>query len=190
MEKAKRATMQLGDRELEVFRLPDGSYWFSQTEVATCVGKAEISFRRFSTSKWLKSLPGMDSESVGFEKIQREGEAGAAIRGVPLVVASAYWLKEAIAKNKQAQSLTWACMTETLARRADAAFGVERSEAEYAAAANELLAMVGNQNQVLKALEENYATDDDARETAVIAWAENKRLRELLEENGIDYSAI
>ena len=189
MEKAKRATIQLGDRELEIFQLPDGSYWFSQTEVATCVGKPEISFRRFSTSKWLKALPGIGSQSDGFEKIQREGEGGPPIRGVPLIVASAYWLKEAIAKNKQAQGLTWACMSETLARRADAAFGVQRSEAEYAAAANELMVIVANQNQVLKALEEQYATDDAARDTAAIALAENQRLRELLEANGIDYSA-
>lgn len=188
MEKAKRATIQLGDQELEVFRLPDSSYWFSQTQVATCVGKPEISFRRFSTSKWLKSLPGIGSQTDGFEKIQREGEGGPPIRGVPLAVASAYWLKEAIAKNKQAQALAWACMTETLVRRADAAFGVERDEAEYAAAANEWMVIAGNQNQILKALEENYATDDEARETAAIAWAENQRLRELLEANGIEHS--
>ena len=62
--KAKRATIELGDRELEVFQLPDGSYWLSQTQVAEAVGKAEFSFRRFSTSKWLKALPGMDSESM------------------------------------------------------------------------------------------------------------------------------
>ena len=45
-------------------------------------------------------------------------------------------------------------------------------------------------------LEESYATDDAARETAAIAWAENQRLRDeleelqnLLRESGIDYSS-
>ncbi|MEM1425014.1 MAG: hypothetical protein AAGF75_00455 [Cyanobacteria bacterium P01_H01_bin.130] len=189
MQKAKRATIQLGDRELEVFQLPDGSYWLSQTQVAESVGKPEFSFRRFSDSKWLKALPGMGSDSGHFEQIQREGESGAPIRGVPVVVASAYWLKEAIAKNKQALALTWACVNETLTRRADLAFGIKRSESEYAAAANELLTIVRDQDQVLQLLEESYATDDAARETAAIAWAEVKRLQELLEENGIAHSS-
>ena len=76
-----------------------------------------------------------------------------------------------------------------MARRADRAFGVERTDAEYAAVANELIAVVRDQDQALKTLEENYATDDEARETAAIAWAEVKRLQEMLEANGIDYSA-
>ena len=40
----------------------------------------------------------------------------------------------------------------------------------------------------LATLSENYATDDVAREIADTAWAENQRLREILEANGIDYS--
>ncbi|MGD1851031.1 MAG: hypothetical protein ACFCBU_10610 [Cyanophyceae cyanobacterium] len=48
--------------------------------------------------------------------------------------------------------------------------------------------IVGNQNQVLKMPEDSYATNDEARSTAAIAWAENQRLREILEANGIDYS--
>lgn len=115
--KAKRATIAIGTIEIDVFQLPDSSYRMSQTQVAETVGKKELSFRQFFQSKWLKALPGIEPDSVNFIKIEREDEAGAAISGVPLLFASAYWLKEAIAKNKQAQILAWACMAETLTRR-------------------------------------------------------------------------
>ena len=188
MEKAKRATIQLGDRELDVFQLPDGSYRLSQSQVAQAAEKPEANFRNFLGTKWLKALPGIDSSTETFSKVEYEGR-GRPINAVPLAIAYAFWVFQVWQRNKAALPLVIALGTETLARRADAAFGVQRSEAEYAAAANELMAVVGNQNQVLKALEENYAIDDEARETAAIAWAENQRLRELLEANGIDYSS-
>ncbi|MEM9769990.1 MAG: hypothetical protein AAF889_00040 [Cyanobacteria bacterium P01_D01_bin.73] len=51
MEKAKRATIQLGDRELEVFQLPDGSYRLSQSQVAEAVEKPEANFPDFLGKK-------------------------------------------------------------------------------------------------------------------------------------------
>ena len=188
MEKAKRATIQLGDRELDVFQLPDGSYRLSQSQVAEAVGKPRQNFANFLGTKWLKALPGLDSSSQTFSEIDYEGR-GRPITAVPPAIAFAFWVFQVWQRNKSALPLVIALGTETLTRRADAAFGVQRSEAEYAAAANELMVIVANQNQVLKALEENYATDDEARETAAIAWADVKRLQEMLEANGIDYSA-
>ena len=188
MEKAKRATIQLGDRELDVFQLPNGEYRLSQSQVAQAAEKPEANFRNFLGTKWLKALPGLDSSSETFSKVDYEGR-GRPITAVPPAIAFAFWVFQVWQRNKSALPLVIALGTETLTRRADAAFGVQRSEAEYAAAANELMVIVANQNQVLKALEENYATDDEARETAAIAWADVKRLQEMLEANGIDYSA-
>ena len=191
MEKAKRATIQLGDRELDVFLLPDGSYWFSQTQIAQAVGLEEIYARRFLRSKWLKTLPGKGFTPDDLAKI--EVESSTQTRGqtrispIDLTTAALFWVYQVWQRNKSAVPLVTACIQEQLIRRADRAFGVERSEAEYAAVANELMAVVRDQDQVLKALEDNYATDDAARRTAEIAWTEVQRLQELLEENGINY---
>jgi hypothetical protein len=92
---------------------------------------AEFNAASFLSEIGLKALPGIDSDSANFPLVQREGESGAPIRGVPPAIAAAYWLKEAQQKNKTAVLLVWACTQETLKRRADAAFGVMRSEEEY-----------------------------------------------------------
>ncbi len=42
--------------------LPNGSYVWSQSEVTEVVDNPEISIRRFSGSKWIKSIPELDSE--------------------------------------------------------------------------------------------------------------------------------
>ena len=72
MEKAKRGTIELGDHELDVFLLPDGSYWFSQTQIAQAVGLEEIYARRFLRSKWLKTLPGKGFMPDNIAKIEVE----------------------------------------------------------------------------------------------------------------------
>ena len=111
-----------------------------------------------------------------------EGRGGTRISPISLELAGIYWYYQAKRGNKDAEALVIACLVDSLIRRADDAFGVVRTEAEY----NDRLRSLETQ---LATLGENYAIDDDARETAAIAWAENKRLRELLEENSIDYFA-
>lgn len=183
---ARRAVMQLGDHKLDVFQLPDGSYRMSQTQVAEAVGKPERSFRDFLSSKWLKALPGLESDSANFSSLRREGEPGASIRGVPLLFVSAYWLKEAIGKNKQAQALAWACIQETLVRRADAAFGVSRNEDEYNQLFSQLESIIEEQDEVIRGLELEYATDDVARENFEHLTEEVRRLSDRLRELGED----
>jgi hypothetical protein len=191
MTKARRETIALNTVVIELFQLPDASYRASQSGAAEAIGKPEYSFRDFLGSQWLKSLPGIDSDSGKIEKIQREGEAGAAINAVPLVVVAAFWLKEALKGNKQAQVLTWACLTETLTRRADAAFGVVRSEAEYEAATAEMMKLLGRVARERNLLLESYEIDDDARAIVSDMQAmlderdrENARLREKIRELG------
>ncbi|NJO64602.1 MAG: hypothetical protein HC836_42615 [Richelia sp. RM2_1_2] len=50
---------------------------------------------------------------------------------IPIEVAMAFWAKEVRVGNLKAQAIAIACMIETIERRADAAFGVQRSLEEY-----------------------------------------------------------
>ena len=101
MEKAKRATIQLGDRGLDVFQLPDGSYWLSQTQVAEAVGLEEIYTRRFLRSKWLKTLPGKGYTPDDLPKIEVEPTGGTRgqtrIAPVDLTTAALFWVYSSLA---------------------------------------------------------------------------------------------
>jgi len=123
---AERATIYLGNIPLEVFMLPDGQYVLSQTQVAEAVGKTEVSFRDFVTSKSPEALP-----YKGFRpaKLSIKGN-NIKINTIPIDVASAYWTKEAIVGNVTAARLLGACTAESIERRADSAFGVQRAEEE------------------------------------------------------------
>ncbi|MEG4838312.1 hypothetical protein [Microcoleus sp. B9-D4] len=123
---AERATIYLGSIPLEVFMLPDGRYVLSQTQVAEAVGKTEVSFRDFVTSKSPEALP-----YKGFRpaKLSIKGN-NIKINTIPIDVASAYWTKEAIVGNVTAARLLGACTAESIERRADSAFGVQRAEEE------------------------------------------------------------
>ncbi|WOD37293.1 hypothetical protein [Nodosilinea sp. E11] len=52
------------------------------------------------------------------------------ISAIPLSVVSKYWLWQSYRGNKQAFALVDALLEESLERRFDAAFGVERSESD------------------------------------------------------------
>ncbi len=128
--KARRAIVRIGGLEVEGYQLPDGSYRFSQTEAAQVVGNPEIGSRRFLTSKAIKALLGKTYRPDTFT-VERGSRGGnPQINGLPLEVVSAYWFTQAQQGNKQAIALTWALLTESLERRFDNAFGVERSESE------------------------------------------------------------
>ncbi|MCC3409596.1 MAG: hypothetical protein JGK17_29395 [Microcoleus sp. PH2017_10_PVI_O_A] len=49
---------------------------------------------------------------------------------IPIDLAVAYWIKEAITGNATAARLLGACAAESIERRADSAFGVQRAEEE------------------------------------------------------------
>lgn len=160
--RASRATIQLGDIEIEGFQLPDGSYRMSQTQAADIIGKPEINARRFLGAKGSKALLGKDYTP---DTIEAEGIQG--IRGstrfnaLPLEVVAAYWVYECSKGNKQAIPLVIAMTKETLARRFDNAFGVQRPETEY----NQLLAEKNAKLQAtLESLGDAYAEPDDLRE--------------------------
>ena len=88
-------------------------------------------------------------------------------------------------------ALVVATVRETLTRRADAAFGITRSEAEYEAATAEMMKLLGRVARERNLLLESYEIDDDARAIVSDMQAmldecdrENARLREKIRELG------
>jgi len=161
-DKAKRETIFVGSLEIEGFMMPDGSYRMSQTQAAECIGKPEINARRFLDSKGIKTLlgKGYTPDTIEVEPTgQSRGQTR--INALPLEVVTAFWVWQCGQGNKQAISLVMALATETLERRFDNAFGVNRTEDEY----NQLLAMrIDRLQQDLEMLGEAYAVDDLLRE--------------------------
>lgn len=157
-DKAKRATVAIGPVAIAGFQMPDGSYRMSQTQAAECVGKQQRNAGRFLESNGIKALRG-----EGYTPDTIEVESADQVRGqtrfnaLPLDVVSAYWLWEASKGNQQAIALCYALMTETLERRFDAVFGVERSEGDR----NTLLAQRLERAEAdLATLGEAYAEPD------------------------------
>jgi hypothetical protein len=192
MTKARRETIALGSIPLDVFQLPDGSYRMSQTQVAEAVDLEESYIRRFLSSKWLKALPGMDRSSDDFERIDYEGR-GKPIRAIPLETATLFWVYQVWQKNRQALVLVVATVQEALERRADAAFGIARSEAEYQAATAEMMKLLGRVARERDILLDNYAIDDDARAILGELTSELDRrdrqleqLKDFIAEHGLD----
>jgi hypothetical protein len=130
-DKAKRATVEIGQQPVDGFQMPDGSYRMSQTQAAECVGKPQRNAGRFLESKGIKALrgEGYTPDSIEVDSPE-QGRGQTRFNALPLDVISAYWLWEASKGNQQAIALCYALMTETLERRFDAAFGVERSESD------------------------------------------------------------
>ena len=133
-DKAKRATVAIGSSQVDAFQMPDGSYCMSQVQVAECIGTTPQNASNFLRSKAFKALRGGESTDQSFETIEVESSqqttGGTRINAVPLDVVWDFWLYQCSRGNKQAYNLLAALGLESLERRFDAAFGVERSEGE------------------------------------------------------------
>jgi hypothetical protein len=176
-DKARRAEVAIGPLSVDGFQMPDGSYRMSQTQASESVGKPEINARRFLDSRGIKTLRGEGYTPDTIEVDSPEqGRGQTRINALPLDVISAYWLWEASKGNQQAITLCYALMAETLERRFDAAFGVERSEGDR----NDLLAQRLQQTEAdLSALGEAYAEPDELREQVA-------RLEQQLRDAGLE----
>jgi hypothetical protein len=163
MTKATRTTIPINHIEIVGFMLPDGSYVMSQTQAAELVGLTERNAREFLQSKALKALLGEGYTPANSEEIEADPDqatGSSRINPLPLEVVSVYWLWQASRGNKAAIPLCAALMTETLERRFDAAFQVDRTEAER----NDRL------TQQLQTLERDLAVLGDA-----YAWPDVQR---------------
>lgn len=175
--KAKRADIPIGSLSVDGFMLSDGSYRMSQSQVSECIGDDAVYARNFLKSKALKALRGEGYTPETFEIDSSDQTRGQTrFQEWPLDIAYAYWVYRCSKGNKKAFSLVIALGTETLERRFDAAFGVERTEDER----NQILSdRVHQLEQDLEALGDSYAIEDEIRR-------ERDRFEELLRENGID----
>lgn len=176
--RATRTTVTIGSIQVDGFMLPDGSYRMSQTQAAQCVGLKVQNISDFLRSKAFKSLAGEGytpqiSEIVPNDDQQR-GQSR--INALPLEIVRKYWLWQAFRGNKQALALVDALMAETLERRFDAAFGIERTESERN---DRLSRRIQQLEDDLSRLGESYALDDAVR-------GERDYFERLLRENGID----
>jgi hypothetical protein len=175
--KAQRAAVQIGDLEVEGFMLPDGSYRMSQTQVAESVGKPEINARRFLDSKAIKALLGQGYTPDTIEIESSTGKRGQSrFNALPLDVVTAYWVNECFKGNRLALALVMALTTETITRRFDSAFGVERTEDERN---QQLVQRIQSLQQDLDKLGEAYAIEDEVRN-------ERDQFLRLLRDQGID----
>ena len=175
--KAQRAIVRIGDLEVEGFMLPDGSYRMSQAQSAEAIEESPVYALRFLRSKDSKALLGEAYTDYTPESVEVEPEPGrrgqTRINALLLDVVTAYWLTRAYKGNKKAFILSWALLTETLERRFDSAFNVDRSEADY------------NQ-RITERMEQLEQTCGDAFAFADEAVSERDYFLRLLQENGID----
>jgi len=193
-QKATRATVILGSLEIDGFMLPDGSSRMSLSQTGELVEKQAQGVSNFLRSKFLKRLLGEDGGISNFlpaestqalttegytpdqfaVNIGDEGSQGQTrIRGLPLEVVSLYWIWECYRGNRKAFVFVVALATESLRRRFDKAFGIERSEQEYDEIVDRRIQQL---TQQLDKLGEAYAIEDTIRQERDLFL---KQLREL-----------
>lgn len=134
--KAKRATIQIGGIEVEVFQLPDGEYVMSQSQVAKAIGKHRFSVSRFLDEMWLEGRLDKDyrCHNIDFDSTTSSRGGNGQINIIPIDIASEFWTEQAFKGNIKAQSLIQACIREALERRCDKAFEQVKTEQEYESA--------------------------------------------------------
>lgn len=147
--KAERTTIMVAGKEVEVFRMPNGEYRYSQVSVSAAIGKKQSDF-----SNYQRSLKASDATSLTpvlggdavLESLQGNGSDGTSSNGKQLLVvgrtrvsglteeySANYWAWKAKNGCLEAEAMLVALATEALRRRADSAFGVKVSEAAYEA---------------------------------------------------------
>jgi len=135
-------------------------------------------------SKDSKVLLGEDYTDHTFEPLplpSKEGSRGESrINPLPLEVGSAYWLSRAYRGNNQAMLLCMALLTESLERRFDAAFGIERSESER------------NQRLIERSIQLEQALNviRTGLEFEAAVFEENQHFWQWFNERGIDPYAL
>ena len=132
--KAIRATLQLSDQKLDVFQMPDSDYVYPQTDAFISIAdegydtqQAAKRYIEKTTSKQAQTLIPQGFSRIVKVKIEGENQTFNAISQADV---SNLWLLFAMDGNTKAVKLLAALAQEALERRADAAFGIQRSEEE------------------------------------------------------------
>ena len=124
--KSKRATVTLAPNiEINAYLLPNGDIKLAGRNVTDAVEEPNNSLIRIMGVKSLKALPGADSSLI-----QIKADTGETVTPVSIDDAIAYWTKMAIKGNTKAATLIGALAAESIERRVDRAFGIQRTEEE------------------------------------------------------------
>jgi hypothetical protein len=132
--KAKKAIIKLGSLELDVYQLPNGSYRMSQTQAFISIADDDYSTKQ-AAKRFIEKITSKQAKALvpqGFgciEKVKIEG-TGLEINSISLTDVPNFWLLFAADGNIKASLLLAACAIETLERRADSAFNIQRTEEE------------------------------------------------------------
>lgn len=122
--KAVRATIKLGDIDLDCYQMPDGSYWFSQNQLEISL---DIRTRNQTGKTHLKPL--LEASPSHRNQIKIVGNnATAKVLHIDLVT-QAIGIYAGLG-NQKCMAIAIACMAEALERRADSVFGKIRTEQE------------------------------------------------------------
>lgn len=126
--------------------------------VAGAVDKHGRDLIRFLNGKSSLALPFKGYNLIHAQTVEVEGQ-GAFIKPVPVTLATSFWLFEACKGNMKAQAIAQASMMESIERRADKAFYLQRTEAEYNQSFTETLDSILNYNR--KEVEARRLPGDD-----------------------------
>lgn len=123
-QKAARATIVLGDIELDCLQFPDGSYHFYVNQIRD---QLAIYASDSTGKKYLKPLLESSSNQVNSAKVEGDNRL---LKSYSIDIVTQAIAIYARLGNEKCVAVAVACMAEALERRADAAFGVERTEEE------------------------------------------------------------
>ena len=123
--KAERTTVDVGEIQINAYMLPDGTYRLAGRNVTDAVEKHDSSLRETMGVRSLKALPHAD---LSLSEVR--ANTGETFVPVAIEDAVAYWAIMASKGNVKALAIVVALATESLERRADRAFGIQRTEQE------------------------------------------------------------
>lgn len=98
-----------------------------QTQATKIIDRGNSSIISFLTSKDGKALLDKGLELSDFPIT----DGARPIQIIPITIVSAYWLKQALLGNSDAEALAYACVVESLERRCDTVFKATKTEDEY-----------------------------------------------------------
>lgn len=161
----ERTTIDLGSLNLEVFQVESGDYYLSITQILTAIGINEAWFRTIAKKaprvlEWLQSngFRGVACEG----KILKEPKARRA-KLISIPDATLIWVHFASSDNALAKGLLVACAVEALERRADKAFGKDRSEVERNQRFKSRQSGIKVRNSLTDAIQEWYKVNKGAK---------------------------
>jgi len=128
-QKAKRGLIYLGHIPLDVYQMPNGQYELYSKGVTDAVNKRHGSLPEFLGGSSLEALPHKGFKLADLEEIEVEG-GSFPIKPIPINIATAYWKYQYRRGNQLAGAIVDACLQESIERRADAIFNVNRTEEE------------------------------------------------------------